>query len=77
MEVCDLSIKIRSSKEDAELELLLEAARRATWDALHGPMHLRSGRFYPLYEAVEEGDPSEFRRAAQQGDAADDASRRS
>jgi hypothetical protein len=30
-----------------ELELLLEAARRANWDALHGPPHLRSGRFDP------------------------------
>jgi hypothetical protein len=29
-----------------ELELLLEAARRATWDAKHGPIHLRSGRFF-------------------------------
>jgi hypothetical protein len=30
-----------------ELEILLEAARRANWDALQGPMHLRSGRFRP------------------------------
>lgn len=29
-----------------ELALLLEAARRATWDAKHGPKHLRSGRFF-------------------------------
>ena len=27
------------------LEMLLEAARRARWDALHGPPRLRSGRF--------------------------------
>lgn len=27
-------------------ELLLEAARRANWDATHGPAHLRSGRFF-------------------------------
>jgi len=33
--------------EEQELEYLLEAARRANWDALHGPMHLRSGRFRP------------------------------
>lgn len=32
--------------EDDELGLLLEAARRATWDATHGPNHLRSGRFF-------------------------------
>ncbi len=33
---------------DAErtLELLLEAARRANWDAQRGPLHLRSGRFF-------------------------------
>jgi hypothetical protein len=30
-----------------KLAVLLEAARRATWDALHGPRHLRSGRFRP------------------------------
>jgi hypothetical protein len=28
------------------LAVLLEAARRATWDAKHGPAHLRSGRFF-------------------------------
>ena len=28
------------------LTLLLEVARRATWDAKHGPAHLRSGRFF-------------------------------
>lgn len=27
--------------------LLLEAARRANWDALHGPIHLRRGQFNP------------------------------
>jgi hypothetical protein len=32
--------------EDEELAVLLEAARRATWDATHGPSHLRSGRFF-------------------------------
>lgn len=29
-----------------DLELVLEAARRANWDAQHGPVHLRSGRFF-------------------------------
>jgi hypothetical protein len=28
------------------LELLQEAARRANWDAQHGPVHLRTGRFF-------------------------------
>jgi hypothetical protein len=28
------------------LELLEEAARRANWDAQHGPVHLRTGRFF-------------------------------
>jgi hypothetical protein len=32
--------------EADELSLLLEAARRANWDAKHGPPHLRSGRFF-------------------------------
>lgn len=30
-----------------KLEALREAARRANWDALHGPPHLRTGRFRP------------------------------
>jgi hypothetical protein len=29
-----------------DLELVLEAARRANWDAQRGPAHLRSGRFF-------------------------------
>lgn len=29
------------------LALALEAARRATWDALQGPEHLRAGRYRP------------------------------
>jgi hypothetical protein len=37
----------RERERARELELLLEAARRANWDALHGPPHLRSGRFDP------------------------------
>jgi hypothetical protein len=28
------------------VELLQEAARRANWDAQHGPQHLRTGRFF-------------------------------
>jgi hypothetical protein len=36
-----------------DLELVLEAARRANWDAQHGPAHLRTGRFFisELHEA--------------------------
>jgi hypothetical protein len=63
---------LASTKRDElvtpKLAILLEAARRATWDALHGPRHLRSGRFKPT--------PSEGVDAAQQGVAADGASRR-
>lgn len=53
-----------------ELEVLLEAARRATWDALHGPAHLRSGRFHPGEEGSGPGS-----KAAQLGVAADDRPR--
>jgi hypothetical protein len=37
----------RNNSHAEKIELLLEAARRANWDALHGPMHLRTGRFHP------------------------------
>lgn len=32
--------------DEETLMLLLEAARRANWDAQFGPPHLRSGRFF-------------------------------
>jgi hypothetical protein len=35
-----------TDSKDPELELLLEAARRANWNALHGPRYMRSGRFH-------------------------------
>jgi hypothetical protein len=39
---------------EQEQELLLEAARRANWDAMHGPPHLRNGRFFvPQQSAVQ------------------------
>lgn len=39
-------LNLSTNLTDSELrELFLEAARRANWDALHGPRHLRSGRF--------------------------------
>lgn len=42
--------------EAQELEILLEAARRANWDALHGPRHLRSGRYNPCGEGGHGAD---------------------
>ena len=36
--------------EKEMLELALEAARRANWDAVHGPRHLRAGRYLVLGE---------------------------
>ena len=54
-EACILSITTRSEADELELEILLEAARRATWDALHGPMHSRSGRLQPRLEDTESG----------------------
>jgi hypothetical protein len=71
-----LSIKMRTDQDDGELQILLEAARRATWDALHGPMHLRSGRFSTRREDGEEKGLGNDRPAAQRGDAPDDAPRR-
>ena len=35
-----------SNSPERVLELLQEAARRANWDAQHGPVHLRTGRFF-------------------------------
>jgi hypothetical protein len=52
---------------DAQLDVLLEAARRANWDAQHGPAHLRSGRFEPRTRATEEASergPSEDESSA-------------
>lgn len=48
----DLSNSDESREEHEALELVLEAARRANWDALHGPPHLRSGRYF------EKGTPT-------------------
>ncbi|MFY9342352.1 MAG: zeta toxin family protein [Planctomycetota bacterium] len=50
-EDCDLPTPDQTDLRASELEILLEAARRANWDALHGPRHLRSGRFRPEVEA--------------------------
>jgi hypothetical protein len=43
---CALQNEANQIDRDRKLELLLEAARRANWDALHGPPHLRTGRFF-------------------------------
>ena len=47
IEDCDLATTIKPELGDSEVEIMLEAARRATWDALYGPKHLRSGRCDP------------------------------
>jgi len=56
-----------------KLKVMIEAARRANWDALHGPEHLRAGRFRYPSRGHSRGDADS---AAQQGVAADGASRR-
>lgn len=70
-EACDLSTNTPRNEDEAELEIMLEAARRATWDALHGPRYLRSGRFRPTLDDDERVD-----EAAQPGDATSAGSRR-
>lgn len=47
MEGYNLSIDNQETKRAGKLEILEEVARRATWDALYGPRHLRSGCFTP------------------------------
>ena len=64
-----LPTKAKSDADEKELEALLEAARRATWDALYGPVHLRSGRFRPE-EAEDKREGT-----AEQTDAPDGAPR--
>ena len=54
MEVFGLANRKQIEETPGELEILLEAARRATWDALHGPRHLRTGRFRPEAEIQRE-----------------------
>jgi hypothetical protein len=41
-----LSAEATTLDLDSELALLQEVARRANWDATHGPDHLRAGRFF-------------------------------
>jgi len=42
----DSNLSQEKAPATEDLELVLEAARRANWDAQHGPAHLRSGRFF-------------------------------
>ena len=46
MQTVSVSSADTQANDVDELALLLEAARRATWDATRGPVHLRSGRFF-------------------------------
>jgi hypothetical protein len=57
-----LSQDTTKPESERKLELLLEAARRANWDALHGPRHLRSGRFF-VSKTLEAHLPREARPA--------------
>jgi hypothetical protein len=41
----DLASTRSDERIPSKTEVLLEAARRANWDALHGPKHLRAGRY--------------------------------
>ena len=59
----------KDEQMSSKLEVLLEAARRANWDALHGPRHLRAGRFRSEF-------PRDTSRGAAQQDVADGAARR-
>jgi hypothetical protein len=67
-----LANTLRDELLTPKLEVLLEAARRANWDALHGPRHLRSGRFRPRPPE----HPESAGRADQQGVATHGAARR-
>ncbi len=64
-----LSTTTKVTDAERKLEIMLEAARRATWDALHGPKHLRSGRFRPwdaLQKDTNEAAPSDPAEGAAQ-----------
>lgn len=64
---------MRNEQPASKQEILLEAARRATWDALKGPRHLKAGRFRPqLVLSGPDRVTPESGRAAQPGVAADE-----
>lgn len=77
MEDYGLSTMTRVEADDQELTVLLEAARRATWDALCGPRYLRSGRFHPRLDdsQVRSGSAAPA-RAPDEDDAPDSAPQR-
>lgn len=55
----------------SELEIILEAARRANWDGRYGPPHLQTGRFWPsdITNGAPKGKTSEDEsQAADTGD---------
>ena len=54
MKVLNLLQKVRQPEGPSELEIALEAAKRATQAALHGPPHLRSGRYNPTPDKSKE-----------------------
>jgi hypothetical protein len=67
-------VSIRSDEGmPSKIEVLLEAARRANWDALHGPKHLRAGRYRTVSSTPGRRNAE---GAAQPGVAADVAARR-
>lgn len=41
------------SERTDNAELIDEVLRRAAWDAMHGPIHLRRGHFYLSREAYD------------------------
>ena len=51
-----LEARAGMDETDPEIAVMLKAARRATWDALHGPRHLRSGRFRPVIDDAAKPD---------------------
>lgn len=72
-EVFALPIEKTEDAFDGELQALLEAARRANWDALHGPRYLRTGRYRPTRDFSSVADePAPPGPAAQQAAAADE-----
>ena len=56
---------------------MLEAARRANWDALCGPRHLRTGRYRPsdVINKPDDGDDPPQPEVHEQDDESDSNSR--
>lgn len=75
-EVYALASTKKEEQLSPQLEALLEVARRVNWDALHGPMHLRTGRFRPSAVEPTRQSREDTGRAAEQGAEADGAAPR-